>query len=173
MLSRPRRTDLRTDRSGTNPLLFVGLGLAARRDRERWKPVAVSFLVTSPRCIKRRGVLSWSAMGSFDKKGTRDMIETLDHLDTTIREAGVRIAMALSDVITALQASSATAATAMTDAATAITDLTAEIKNNGGAPTQAQLDALTALATTLQTQGSTLDAAAKAADPGPQPNPGP
>jgi len=112
-------------------------------------------------------------MGSFDKKGTRDMIETLDHLDTTIREAGVRIAMALSDVITALQASSATAATAMTDAATAITDLTAEIKNNGGAPTQAQLDALTALATTLQTQGSTLDAAAKAADPGPQPNPGP
>lgn len=112
-------------------------------------------------------------MGSFDMKGTREMIGTIAHLDTTIREVGAKIAMALSDVITALQASSATAATAMTDAATAITDLAAEIKNSGGAPTQAQLDQLTAIGTSLQTQGAALDAAAKAADPGPQPNPGP
>lgn len=75
--------------------------------------------------------------------------------------------MALSDVITALQASAGVAANAMTDAATAITDLAAEIKNSGQAPTQAQLDALTAVGTSLQTQGEALDAAAKAADPGP------
>ena len=110
-------------------------------------------------------------MGSTTKRGTDAQFDRLsdsiDGLNSTITRVGGQLVMALQDVITALQASAGTAATAMTDAATAITDLAAEIKNAGQPPTQAQLDTLTGLATSLQTQGEALDAAAKAADPGP------
>jgi hypothetical protein len=80
-----------------------------------------------------------------------------------------KILMAFADILAQLQADSASNATALAGLSADVTALVAAFQANaGGAPTQAQLDALTAVDTGLQQASASAAASAaaiKAVDP--------